>query len=73
MINNYANESTKAPYAIMHYDMVVKDVANRWLSESLPDPLTAGTKYADIIKQMIKSIGDNARVIARNAAKWGMD
>lgn len=66
-------EGSKAPYAIMHYDLVVKDVANRWLNESLSDPLSNGTQYADLIRQLIKSIGNTANVIAKNAAKWGMD
>lgn len=73
LMNEYVNESRKAPQAIVHYDVVVTDVANRWLCESVPDPITAGTRYEKLIKAINKSIGDTARTIAKNAAKWGLD
>ena len=72
-MDRYANESSNVPYAIMHYDVTVTDVANRWLTISLPDPLTVGTRYVKMLNGINKSFSDTARVIARNAAKWGID
>lgn len=73
LIDDYANEASKPPYAFMHYDFVVKDVADRWLGESLPDPVTNGTRYSDLIRSVNKSWDSVLRPIAKNAAKWGWD
>lgn len=73
LIDDYAGEASKPPYAFLHYDLVVKDVADRWLAESLPNPMTNGTRYSDLIKAMKKSWDSVLRPIAKNAAKWGWD
>ena len=73
LIDKYVNETSKPPYSALHYDMVVKDVTSRWLGESLPDPITNGSKYEDIVKDIKKSWDKVLRPIAKNAAKWGID
>lgn len=73
LIDEYVNETGKPPYAFMHYDSTIKETADRWLSDSLPDPLTNGTKYGYLIKQVKKSWDSILRPIANNAAKWGLD
>ena len=73
LIDDYASEASKPPYAFLHYDFVVKDVADRWLAESLPDPMTNGTRYSDLIRSVKKSWDSVLRPIAKNAAKWGLD
>ncbi len=73
LIEDYASESSKTPYALVHYDLVVKDVADRWLAESLPDPLSNGTRYSDLIRSINKSWDSVLRPIAKNAEKWGLD
>jgi len=73
LIDDYANGSSKPPYAFMHYDLVVKESAERWLDESLPDPLTNGTQYFNLVKAVNKKWDSVLRPIAKNAAKWGLD
>lgn len=73
LIDDYANGSSKPPYALMHYDQVVKESAERWLDESLPDPLTNGTQYFNLVKAVNKKWDSVLRPIAKNAAKWGLD
>ncbi len=73
LIDDYANGSSKPPYAFMHYDQVVKESAERWLDESLPDPLTNGTQYFNLVKAVNKKWDSVLRPIAKNAAKWGLD
>jgi len=73
LIDDYANGSSKPPYAFMHYDLVAKESAERWLDESLPDPLTNGTQYFNLVKAVNKKWDSVLRPIAKNAAKWGLD
>ena len=73
LTEDYASNSSKLPYALMHYDFVVTEAANRWLGESLPDPLTNGTRYDNLIKSVVKAWDSVLRPIAKNAAKWGLD
>lgn len=65
-IKEFKNNTTEAPYCIMHYDVTVVDVTNRWLMDSLPDPVTNGTKYEELIKHIQKTFAEQARVLVKH-------
>ena len=53
----------------MHKDVSVAERASKWLGESLADPMTNGTQYASLAKEMIKGIASQARALVKYVPK----
>ena len=67
-IELYAKESaTEAPYAIMHYDSRVKEVASKHLFMSLGYPINDGTRYIEIARKMLARCRELAKSVAKMA------
>lgn len=67
IIDQFRNNSSEAPFAILHYSNTVKDIAGNYLSVKLDDPLQNGTLYAAILSALPRKCDQLCREVAEGA------
>ena len=65
VIGQFKSNTSEAPYAILHYDPAVKKVASAYLSLSLGDPVTEGTRYNEMAGKMLQRCKELAKTVAK--------
>lgn len=65
VIGQFKSNTSEAPYAILHYDPAVKKVASAYLSMSLGDPVTEGTRYNEMAGKMLQRCKELAKTVAK--------
>lgn len=69
VLDDFKTREHEAPYAIMHYDEVVKNVVNKYVLSSLGDPIKDGTRYCSLANIMLERFRSLARTVAKQAPK----
>lgn len=65
VIHHFQEKKDEVPYAVLHYDPLVKDCVSKHMLGSLTDPTSRGTNYNTIAESMISK----CRQLAKNVAK----